>query len=90
MTAGYLRQQRERFEPSVVLEDGISFEGFCEAEVERMGVEADEPQVPPLPLPLPLPLALTLALALALTLTLHERLKLLLQPPVEHLARVTG
>ena len=62
MTAGYLRQQRERFEPSVVLEDGISFEGFCEAEVERMGVEADEPQVPPLPLPLPL--ALTLALAL--------------------------
>jgi hypothetical protein len=29
-----------------VLEDGTSFEVFCEAEVERMGVEADEPQVP--------------------------------------------
>ena len=45
VTAGYLRQQSERFEPSVVLEDGTSFEVFCEAEVERMGVEADEPQV---------------------------------------------
>ena len=47
MTAGYLRQQSERFEPSVlgVSEAGTSFEGFCEAEVEKMGVEADEPQV---------------------------------------------
>jgi len=43
LTSAYMRSHKETFQH--ILTDGMNLDGFCVAEVERMGVEADEPQI---------------------------------------------